>query len=776
MEHHTHSCCSHNNVSESSQAALDPVCGMVVETQNNLLHWHYQKTDYYFCNPHCLEKFKANPEAYLNPSVDNTPKTGLYTCPMDPEIVQEGPGACPLCGMALEPMEPSLETLESDPELGFMLRRFKTSVGLIIPLLLISMGPMLALPLSDFLSHSAWQWIELVLATPVVLWGGWPFFARGWHSIQTRHFNMFTLIALGVGVSYGYSVIATVAPELFPDSFKGMHGEIGVYFESAAVITTLVLLGQVLELKARGKTADALNQLLGLSPKTALRMNADGTDTEIPIEQVQVSDCLRIRPGEKIPVDGVVLEGVSTVDESMLTGEPLPVEKIAGNKVVGATMNQQGVLIIQAERIGRNTLLSQIVQLVSSAQRSRAPIQKIADQAAGYFVPVVLAISILTFMVWAVFGPSPQFVFALVNAIAVLMIACPCALGLATPMSILVATGQGALNGVLIRNAEALELLEKVNTLVVDKTGTLTEGKPKLTHVISLLPEFKESDLLSLAASLERHSEHPLGTAILNAATEQKLTLKRVEQFQSLTGQGVSGIIDGGLVQLGNRPFLSGLDFSDVEPQADALNVEGKTVVYLAIGGKPAGFIAVADPLKSSTPEAIRRIHKMGIHIVMLTGDNQKTAQAVANTLGIDVVHAGVLPADKHVVIQQLRAQGAIVAMAGDGINDAPALAQANVGIAMGTGTDIAMESAGVTLVKGDLRALDTAIELSRATMKNIRQNLFFAFIYNVLGIPIAAGILYPAFGILLNPMMAAATMSLSSVSVIGNALRLRKQ
>jgi Cu+-exporting ATPase len=694
---------------------------------------------------------------------------------MHPEIVRGEPGSCPICGMALEPRTISAGE-EETPELREMTRRFWVSVGLTIPALVVAMSEFLpGRPLQQLASARVWTWFELILATPVVLWGGWPFFVRGWQSIVNRSLNMFTLIGLGVGVAYLYSLVAALAPAIFPAAFRDESGEVAVYFEAAAVITTLVLLGQVLELRARSQTGAAIRALLGLTPKTARLLRDDGSESDLPLEQVQPGFRLRVRPGERIPVDGAVLEGASSVDESMITGEPIPVEKKPGDRVTGATVNGTGSLIMRAERVGADTLLAQIVRMVAEAQRSRAPIQKLADIVAGYFVPAVVGIAALTFIVWALAGPPPRMAHALINAVAVLIIACPCALGLATPMSIMVATGKGATIGVLFRNAEAIEFMRKVDTLVVDKTGTLTEGKPRL---VSVQPAsgFDEARLLGLAAGLERASEHPLAAAIVGGAEARGIPLASAEGFESVTGKGVKGRVDGAVVLLGNRKLMEDAAIG-VEPLAGAAEsgrADGQTLMFVAVDGKLAGLIGVADPIKPSTPEAIRQLHRENIRIVMLTGDGRTTAAAVARKLGIDDVIAEVLPADKSDHIKRLQEQGHFVAMAGDGINDAPALAQAQVGIAMGTGTDVAMESAGVTLVKGDLRGIVRARTLSRATMRNIQENLFFAFVYNALGVPIAAGALYPFFGLLLSPMLAAAAMSFSSVSVVGNALRLR--
>jgi Cu+-exporting ATPase len=694
---------------------------------------------------------------------------------MDPEIIQDHPGSCPKCGMALEPR--AVDAKEDTSELDDMTRRFWFSAILAIPVFFSAMGAEFWPDLiNGLISPVTRQWIELILSAPVVWWGGWVFFERGWQSVLSRNLNMFTLIAIGVGIAWIYSFIAVVMPGIFPPAVLSEAGIVPVYFEAAAVITALVLLGQVMELRARSQTNAAIKLLLGLAPKTARIVREDGTEEDIPLEQVQPGDQLRVRPGEKVPVDGEVIEGESNVDESMVTGEPIPVAKRAGEKLIGATVNGTGGLLMRAEKVGADTLLSQIVRMVADAQRSRAPIQKLVDIVAGYFVPIVLVIAVITFIVWSLWGPEPAIAYAVINAVAVLIIACPCALGLATPMSIMVGTGKGAMMGVLIKNAEALEILEKVDTLVVDKTGTLTDGKPKLVAVTAT-EGFDENDNLRLAASLERASEHPLAEAIVKGAEEKALTLSQAENFQSVTGKGVTGKVDGHLVVLGNLKLFESLniDAGNLPQQADSQRAEGQTVMLLAIDGKAAGLIGVADPIKDSTEEAIRNLHEEGIRVVMLTGDSRKTADAVAAKLNIDEVHAEVLPEQKSEMVKKLQAEGRIVAMAGDGINDAPALAQAHVGIAMGTGTDVAMESAGVTLVKGDLRGIVRAIRLSRATMRNIRQNLFFAFIYNAAGVPIAAGVLYPVFGLLLSPMIAAAAMSFSSVSVITNALRLKR-
>ena len=696
-----------------------------------------------------------------------------WVCPMHPEIVRDAPGECPICGMALEPR--SVTELEENPELKVMNRRFWVSAILSVPLLILAMSKYLPfLPLHEFIPAKIGSWLELVLATPVVLWGGWPFFKRGWTSVVTWKLNMFTLIGLGVGVAYFYSLVAMLFPDLFPASFHEAGGMVAVYFEAASVIVTLVLLGQVFELRARSATNAAIKALLGLAPKTARRLNADGTEEDVPLEGVVVGDQLRVRPGEKVPVDGRVLEGLSNVDESMITGEPIPVEKTAGDRVIGATINGTGSLVMQAERIGADTLLAQIVTMVADAQRSRAPIQKLADQVSAYFVPAVVLAALASFIIWAWLGPEPRFAYAIINAVAVLIIACPCALGLATPMSIMVATGKGAGVGVLFRNAEAIETLRKVNTLVVDKTGTLTLGKPQL-QAVTPLATIGEAQLLAIAATLERGSEHPLAAAIVDGANKRGITLGKADAFEAIPGKGVKAVVDGKQVALGNRSLMEalGIDFGTATKLAESLRAEGQTAMFVAVDGKLSGVIGVADPIKDSTPEAIKALHEDGVEIVMLTGDSETTAKAVAKRLNIDKLFAEVLPDQKANKVKELQRQGRIVAMAGDGINDAPALAQAQVGIAMGTGTDVAMESAGVTLVKGDLRGITRARRLSRLTMRNIKQNLFFAFAYNALGIPIAAGVLYPVFGILLSPIIAAAAMSFSSVSVIVNALRL---
>jgi P-type Cu+ transporter len=758
--------------------ATDPVCGMSV---NRAAAEHMAKHDaerFYFCSSSCLEKFGAEPEMYLGdrPPREPVPEGTFYTCPMHPEVVQEGPGDCPKCGMALEPMGVPAGETGPNPELVDFSRRFKIGVALTVPLLVIAMAPMVGLPLRDWLGGTA-SWLELILATPVVLWCAAPFFKRGWASIVNRSPNMWTLIALGVGAAYGFSVIATVAPGVFPDAFRDAGGHVGVYYEAAAVIIVLVLLGQILELRARERTGGAIKALLDLAPDTARLVHADGREEDVPIEQVIVGNKLRVRPGEKIPVDGTIVEGRSAVDESMLTGEPVPIEKTTGDDVTGATLNGTGSLIIAAARIGSDTTLSQIVEMVANAQRSRAPIQKLVDVVAGWFVPVVVAVAIIAFIAWAVFGPQPAMAYALVAAVSVLIIACPCALGLATPMSIMVATGRGAQAGVLIKNAEALERFAAVDTLIVDKTGTLTEGKPRLVAVV---PEagHEEEEILRLAASLEKGSEHPLADAIVRGAEAAQIVLSKAEDFEAIIGQGVKGVVDERNVALGNAKLVDGLGFDGNRflEAANSRRDDGETVMFVVVDGEIGGLIAVADPVKTTTADAIKALHEEGLQIVMATGDNERTAKAVAARLGIDDIRADLSPEDKVRIVEELQRAGRQVAMAGDGVNDAPALAQADVGIAMGTGADVAIESAGFTLVKGDLRGIVRARRLADATMRNIKQNLFFAFAYNAAGVPIAAGILYPVFGILLSPMIAAAAMSLSSVSVIGNALRLRSQ
>jgi Cu+-exporting ATPase len=767
-----------------ASTVLDPVCGMTIDPAHAAGHTEYRGSTYYFCNPICLERFEADPERYLHPShrpgheammAGSEDANREYTCPMHPEVRQRGPGACPKCGMALEPVEVTADDT-GNPELDDMSRRFWWSAALTLPILAVMIADVLPGRISDVVMHSrAVRWIEFALATPVVIWGGWPFFERAWASVVHRHLNMFTLIGLGVGAAYTYSVVAIMAPGLFPVSFQTM-GEVAVYFEPAAVITVLVLLGQVLELRARSRTSTAIRNLLGLAPKTARRVALDGLEIDIPLQDVHVGDHLRVRPGERIPVDGVVVSGTTSVDESMVTGEPIPVEKTAGAPVTGGTINGTGSIVMEAQRVGSDTLLAQIVRMVGEAQRSRAPIQRLADVVASWFVPIVIVVAVLTFGVWASLGPEPRLAHALVNAVAVLIIACPCALGLATPMSIMVGTGRGAEAGVLIRDAEALEILEKVTTLVVDKTGTLTEGRPTLVTV-QPVGQTDEQTLLAAAAGLERVSEHPLAAAVVAAATERRIVVPAVRDFESVTGKGVVGLVDGRRVAVGNRAHLEalGIETEGLADRADVLRRDGQTVLYVAIDGRPAGLLGVTDRIKPSSIEAIRSLQQEGLRVVMLTGDNRTTAEAVARQVGIDRIEADVLPDQKAAVVKRLQQEGARVAMAGDGVNDAPALAQADVGIAMGTGTDVAMESAGVTLVKGDLRGIVRARRLSRRTMANIRQNLFFAFVYNVLGVPIAAGLLYPVTGWLLSPMIASAAMTFSSVSVIGNALRLRK-
>ena len=754
--------------------AIDPVCGMTVKP-TTAHHSTHDGHDVLFCSAKCKDKFVANPAAYLRPeprpAATPAPVGTQYTCPMHPEIVRGGPGSCPICGMALEPMTPSLED-GPDPELREMTRRFWTAAAVTLPLFALVMGEMLGF--APFEPRTR-VWVELALATPVCTWAAWPFYVRFAQSLANRRLNMFTLIGLGVGVAFGYSLVAALAPGIFPRSFQDAHsGTVATYFEAAGVITTLILLGQVLELRARSATGAAIRKLLGMAATSARRIAADGSEQDVPLDEVQVGDRLRVRPGEKLPVDGIVLEGKSSIDESMVTGEPIPVEKQAGDPVIGATINGTGALVMRADRVGSETLLSRIVAMVAAAQRSRAPIQKLADQVAGWFVPIVIAIAVVTFIVWAAIGPEPRMANAIINAVAVLIIACPCALGLATPMSIMVATGRGATLGVLFKNAEAIEVMRKVDTLVVDKTGTLTEGKPKLVTVIAV--ELDEATLLRLVASLERASEHPLAAAIVAGALERGAKLVDVAGFESLTGKGVRGKVDGRTVDLGNRAMMDtiAIDVAPLSERAEALRAEGQTVMFVAVDGKLAGLVGVADPIKSTTPDAIRALRAEGLRVVMMTGDSKTTAKAVAATLGLDDVIAEVLPDQKADHVKRLQSEGRIVAMAGDGINDAPALAQAHVGIAMGTGTDVAMESAQVTLVKGDLRGIARARALSRDTMANIKQNLFFAFVYNTAGVPIAAGVLFPLTGWRMSPMLAALAMSLSSVSVITNALRLR--
>lgn len=750
---------------------IDPICGMTVDPQTAKYKLTRDGTTTFFCSAHCLDKFSSK-ASVVAPVASNEPV--LWTCPMHPEIIQDHPGNCPKCGMALETK--SITATEDMTEYNDMKRRFIWACFFTIPLFFISMGDMLpGMPVTKLFSHEFVKWAELVLASPVVLWCALPFFTRALQSVVNRSPNMFTLIGMGVGVAYLYSLVATLVPDIFPDSFRQM-GKVSVYFEASSVIVTLILLGQVLELKARSQTNDAIKKLLGLSPKTARLIKADGSEIDVSLEHVKVGDRLRVRPGEKIPVDGVVLEGSSSVDESMITGESIPVLKKLSDKVIGATINGTGSLVIEAKKVGAETLLSQIIHLVAESQRSRAPIQKLADQVASFFVPTVILIAIISFIAWALVGPQPSMAYAIINAVSVLIIACPCALGLATPLSIMVAMGKGASMGVLFKNAEAIEILRQVDVLIVDKTGTLTLGKPKLMTV-HCEQGLSENDFLKVVSSLEAQSEHPLAQAIVSGAKEKNTTLVKVHDFESVTGKGVQGKIDQHFVALGNDKMMEslGVDFSSVLKNSDALRSEGQTVMFVAVDGRLAGFIGVADPIKETTPLAIEELHKQKIKIVMMTGDNQKTAEAVAKKLGLDELIAGVTPLQKAQKVKELQALGHKVAMAGDGINDAPALAQAQVGIAMGTGTDIAMESAGVTLVKGDLMGIVKARKLSCDTMSNIKQNLFFAFFYNVVGIPVAAGVLYPSFGLLLSPMIAALAMSLSSVSVIGNALRLKR-
>jgi len=811
----------HHASKEEKSQYTDPVCGMSTDQEGKFIQHKQDGKSYYFCSDHCLTTFKTEPGKFtgkkeekppvlehthnqsqvytcpMHPEVEkpgpgSCPKCGMalepknpvpvaerteYTCPMHPEVVQDHPGSCPKCGMALEPRTVSLTEEEANPEYEDMRKRFIVGAILTLPLVIIAMRDLIPGGglLDTLATAKTFEWMELILATPVVIWAGWPFYVRAIQSVINRSLNMFTLIGLGVSVAYIYSLIGVLFPDLFPAAMRTAEGTVGVYFEAAGVIVVLILLGQVLELRARSRTGAAIKALLGLAPKTARKLDADGNENDIPLEHVIKGDRLRVRPGEKIPVDGVVLEGSSSVDESMISGEPIPVEKQAGDKLIGATVNGTGSMIMEARKVGSETLLSQIVKMVADAQRSRAPIQKLADVVSGYFVPVVIAIALIAFGIWYLFGPDPRLAHALIAAVSVLIIACPCALGLATPMSIMVATGKGATMGVLFKNAEAIETLRKVTTLVVDKTGTLTEGKPKLVEVVAA-PGIDKNRMLSLAASLEKGSEHPLAAAIVQGAVDQGLHLTDAKDFASHTGKGVSGQVDGQAVLLGNSKFIEEfkVDAGSLAKQAQAMRSEGQTVMFVGIDGKIGGLLAVADPIKKSTPDAIKQLHAEGIRIVMLTGDNKVTAGAVAKKLGLDEVVAEVLPDQKAEAVIKFQQAGEVVAMAGDGINDAPALAQAEVGIAMGTGTDVAMESAGVTLVKGDLTGIVRARRLSRATMANIKQNLFFAFIYNALGVPVAAGILYPNFGILLSPIIAAAAMSLSSVSVVGNALRLR--
>ena len=770
-EHH-HGC--HHNHALAGRA-VDPVCDMTVDPHNVTHRADYQGHTYYFCSAGCRTKFISNPQKYLDlrqpePVAEGT----IYTCPMHPQIRQVGPGSCPICGMALEPELAGSDT-GPNPELVDMTRRFWIGLALTIPVFVLEMGAHIA-GAHNWVDPTLSNYVQFAFATPIVLWAGWPFFVRGSQSLMTRNLNMFTLIAMGTGVAYAYSLVATVLPGIFPQAFRGTHsGAPSTYFEAASVITVLVLMGQVLELRAREATSGAIRALLGLAPKTARRVKDDGSDEEVPLDEIHAGDRLRVRPGDKVPVDGVVLEGRSAIDESMITGESMPVTREKDSPVIGGTLNKSGSFDMRADKIGRDTLLSQIVQMVASAQRSHAPIQRLADQVSAWFVPAVIAVAIAAFAAWAMFGPEPRFAHGLVAAVSVLIIACPCALGLATPMSIMVGVGRGAQAGVLIKNAEALERMERIDTLVIDKTGTLTEGKPKVVAV-GPAPGFDEAQVLTLAASVERGSEHPLAAAILIAAAERKLELAPASDFDSTAGKGVTGTVEGKKVALGNTRFLSELsiDTSSLREGAERLRGDGATAIFLAIDGKAAGVIAIGDPIKQTTPDALKALAADRVHVVMLTGDNRTTAQAVARQLGINEVEAEVLPDQKGAVVEKLRREGRTVAMAGDGVNDAPALAAAEVGIAMGTGSDVAIESAGVTLLKGDLTGIVKARVLSQAVMRNIRQNLFFAFIYNALGVPVAAGVLYPAFGLLLSPIIAAAAMALSSVSVIGNALRLR--
>ena len=763
-----------------SAAIKDPVCGMSVDPDAGKPSAKHKGETYHFCSRKCHDKFVHDPEHYLSGAhrkVDETlPEGTQYTCPMHPEIVNDGPGDCPICGMALEPMGMPDADEGPNPELVDFRRRFWIGAVFTVPLLVLTMSPYVGVSaVREYFGEQTTLWIELVLGTPVILWAGWPFFVRGVKSVISRNLNMFTLIAMGVGAAYLFSVVAVLMPQVFPDGFRDAQGNVGVYFEAGAVIVVLVLLGQVMELGARERTGSAIRALLDLAAKTARVIAKDGREEEIPLEDVVVGDRLRIRPGDKVPVDGVVIEGRSSIDESMISGEPVPVEKVEGDKVTGATINGTGSLVMEARRVGSDTLLAQIVEMVANAQRSRAPIQKLADAVAGKFVPAVIVIAILSFISWAVWGPSPALAYGLVSAVAVLIIACPCALGLATPMSIMTATGRGAQAGVLIKNAEALERFAKVDTLIVDKTGTLTEGKPRLVAVLAHKGH-DEAEVLRLAASLERGSEHPLAEAIVSGAEERGVKFSKTRDFEAITGKGVKGVVDRKKVALGNARLVAdmGLDGGELADTADARRDEGETVMFVMIGSKIAGLVCVADPVKESTPAALRALHGQGFRIIMATGDNERTAKAVAGRLGIDEIRADVMPEDKARIIKELQAQGKKVAMAGDGVNDAPALAQADVGIAMGTGADVAIESAGFTLVKGNLDGIVRARRLSRATMRNIKQNLFFALAYNASGVPVAAGVLYPVFGILISPIFAAAAMSLSSLSVVGNALRLR--
>lgn len=777
MENHMHSHHEHKPAALPEGAARDPVCGMTVEPKRAGHRTDYEGHSYYFCSSGCLAKFEAAPGRYLEKvpqPAPVVPEGTVYTCPMHPQIRQLGPGSCPICGMALEPVLASA-TEEKNPELASMTRRFWIGLALTIPVIFLEMSSHLGF--GHWLHEQQTNWLQLFLATPVVLWGGWPFFERGWQSLRSRNLNMFTLIAMGTGVAWLYSIAATFIPGAFPAAFRMSGGAVPVYFEAAAVITVLVLLGQVLELRARAQTSGAIRALLNLAPKTARRIAADGSEEDVPLESVAAGDRLRVRPGEAVPVDGEVLDGQGAIDELMVTGESMPVSKAPGSKLIGGTINQSGSLVMRAEKVGRETMLAKIVQMVAEAQRSRAPIQRLADQVSGWFVPLVIAVAVAAFLVWSIWGPEPRFTFGLVAAVSVLIIACPCALGLATPMAIMVGVGRGAQAGVLIKNAEALERFERVDTIVADKTGTLTEGKPKVV-AFKAAAGFAEVDVLRLAASLERGSQHPLGAAIVKAAEEKELPLlAAVQNFDAPAGKGVTGDVDGHHVVIGNLRIMreAGIEPGPIEAEAGRLSSEGATAIFIAIDGRMAGVAGIADPIKATTPGALAALKAEGIRVVMLTGDNAATAKAVAKRLGITEVEAEVLPEDKAKVVERLRREGRVVAMAGDGVNDAPALAAADIGIAMGTGTDVAMESAGVTLLKGDLNGIVRARRLSAATMANIRQNLFFAFAYNAAGVPIAAGVLYPFFGILLSPVIAAAAMALSSVSVIGNSLRLRR-
>ena len=760
---------------ESYLTAIDPVCGMSVDRASARHFLRHDGQGFYFCSAACQGKFEAEPAKYLagRPEPQPMPKGTQYTCPMHPEIIRDKPGSCPICGMALEPMGVPTGDEGPNPELVDFTRRFWVSAALSVPLLIFAMAPMLGLSFESLIDGRTKTWVELALASPVVLWAAFPFFHRGWESVVNRSPNMWTLISLGVGAAYLYSVVAALFPDIFPHQFRGHDGAVPVYFEAAAVIVALVFLGQVLELRARERTGSAIRALLDLAPKTARLIGADGSEKDVPLDSVQTGDRLRIRPGDAVPVDGIVLEGRSAIDESMITGEPLPVEKTEGSALTGGTLNKNGSLVMRAEKVGAETTLSRIVEMVAKAQRSRAPIQGLADRVSFYFVPAVVLVAIIAFIAWALLGPEPSLIFAIVSAVSVLIIACPCALGLATPMSIMTATGRGAHAGVLIKEAAALERFASVDTLIVDKTGTLTEGKPRLTDVVAA-GDIGENELLGLAAALEKGSEHPLAEAIVEGAVARGLTLAEAVDFEAVTGKGVSGTVSGRKVALGNAAMMADLGVETPAANAEAMQAEGKTAMFVAVDGGFAGIVAVADPIKATTAEAIKALHDKGLRIIMATGDNERTAKAIAGKLGIDEVRAGLLPDEKGALVEQLRANGAGVAMAGDGVNDAPALAGADVGIAMGTGADVAVESAGITLVKGDLNGIVRARTLAQATIRNIRQNLFFAFLYNVLGVPVAAGVLYPLTGTLLSPMIAAAAMSLSSVSVITNALRLR--